>query len=135
MLETAGENDIKSIVSRLVDHVTVNLDQPGGRRATLRFLDWLNALAGLGHLGGKEIALDPIRARVEVETMLERTIERLRQKARTEGIEEGEARGEARGEAAAKARVAKKLLAEGRSPAEVAEIVELPEDQVRRLLH
>jgi predicted transposase/invertase (TIGR01784 family) len=75
--------------------------------------------------------------------MLERTIERLRQKARAEGIEagraegieEGEARGEARGEAAAKARVAKKLLAEGRSPAEVAEIVELPEDQVRRLLH
>jgi predicted transposase/invertase (TIGR01784 family) len=71
--------------------------------------------------------------------MLERTIERLRQKARAEGIEAGRAEGieegEAKGEATAKARVAKKLLAEGRSPAEVAEIVELPEDQVRRLLH
>jgi predicted transposase YdaD len=143
ILETAGEHDIESKVDRLVDHVTVNLNQPGGRRATLHFLEWLNALAGLGRLGKKEIAADPIRARVEVKTMLERTIERLRKKARAEGIEAGRAEGiEAgraegieEGEAAAKARVAKKLLSEGRSPAEVADLVELPEDQVRRLLH
>jgi predicted transposase YdaD len=75
--------------------------------------------------------------------MIEDGLERMKQRERkigeARGIEIGEARGEAKGEAKGKYEqkldTAKKLLAKGHSPKEVAEIVELDEEEIHKLLH
>ena len=59
--------------------------------------------------------------------MIEDGLERMKQRERKIG--------EARGEHEQKVKTAKKLLAKGYPPGEVAEIVELDEEEIHKLLH
>jgi predicted transposase/invertase (TIGR01784 family) len=83
--------------------------------------------------------------------MLEKTIARIKQKehargmaegraegmaeGRAEGMAEGRAEGMAEGERKGRIKVAQNLLSQGKTPAEVAKLVELSEEEVRKLLH
>jgi predicted transposase/invertase (TIGR01784 family) len=67
--------------------------------------------------------------------MLEKTIARIKQKEHARGMAEGRAEGMAEGERKGRTKVAQKLLSQGKTPAEVAKLVELSEEEVRKLLH
>ena len=67
--------------------------------------------------------------------MLERTIQELKDRSRQEGLEIGEARGRQEGRREEQRRIALRLLAQGADPMQVAELVGLPIDEVRKLTH
>jgi predicted transposase/invertase (TIGR01784 family) len=90
-----------------------------------------------------DLVHEEIRDRLEIKTMLEKTIARIKQKehargmaeGRAEGMAEGRAEGMAEGERKGRIKVAQKLLSQGKTPAEVAKLVELSEEEIRKMLH
>ena len=128
---------IESVIGELADCIGNSLADPEERRAARLFLEVFFANLGINLAfeandnDGEESQWDTIRTSLEVKTMLEKNVERWRDRERRIG----EARGEARGELKQKRKTALKLLAKGHEPSEVAEIVELPEEEVRKLLH
>jgi predicted transposase YdaD len=151
MLESADEHDIESKLHRLVDYIEKHLDQPENRHAARRLIEWFQMLLDLGLKDGMDLVHEEIRDRLEIKTMLEKTIARIKQKehargmaegraegmaeGRAEGMAEGRAEGMAEGERKGRIKVAQNLLSQGKTPAEVAKLVELSEEEVRKLLH
>ena len=143
------------MLGELANCIGNSLADPEERRAARLFLEVFFANLGINleseANAGEESQWDTIRTSLEVKTMLEKNVERWRnherkigeargieigeERGEARGIERGEARGEARGKQEQKEATALKLLAKGMDPKEVAEIVELPEDEVRKLLH
>ena len=135
LVERTGIDVIESVLGELANCIGNSLADPEERRAARLFLEVFFANLGINLESeahdGEESQWDTIRTSLEVKTMLEKNVERWRNHER----KIGEARGEARGKQEQKEATALKLLAKGMDPKEVAEIVELPEDEVRKLLH
>ena len=90
-------------------------------------MEHLEILFGCNILEGDEIIDGKIKTGKDVSTMLEKTIQEIRRREREIG--------EARGEHEQKLKTARKLLSKGYPPKEVAEIVELNEEEIHKLLH
>ena len=92
-----------------------------------RVLDWISARFHADNRRAGEVRPEDIAAPEELRSMLERTIQELKDRSRQEGWQEGR-REEQR-------RIALRLLAQGADPMQVAELVGLPIDEVRKLTH
>jgi len=138
-MERTRIDGIKLDMQKFSTYVGKYLDNDENRAATQQLMEHVEILLGCNILEGDEIIEGKIKTGKDVSTMLEKTIQEIRRRereiGRARGIEIGEARGEARGEHEQKVKTARKLLAKGYPPKEVAEIVELDEEEIHKLLH
>lgn len=92
-----------------------------------RFMSWVRARFHEDNRREYEVRAEDIKEPGRIETMLETAIKERAQKERAEGREEGRREKELE--------IARKLLARGMSPSEVAESTGLPLDEIQKLAH
>ena len=137
-MERVGRDGIESEkedLARVARLMEPHLKSDEGRRTVWRILERFRVLSGLGKMENREAVVAKLESIVEVKTMLEETMEKIKAKARHEGEVLGMEKGKIEGKMEQKVETAIRLLNKGHTPQEVAEIVDLPEEEIKKLLH
>ena len=147
LLEKNWEEGVESRTKQSAEYIAKHLKKEENKEATHDLIDYIVFRLNLERMEGNRILAGEFSTAEEISKMIEDGLERMKQRERKIGIEIGEERGiqigeergiqigEERGEHEQKVKTAKKLLAKGYPPGEVAEIVELDEEEIRKLLH
>ena len=146
-MESYLEDELEWKTKKSAEYVGKHFKDEENKEAAQHLFDYIVFRLELEGMEGNEIIAGKISTAEEIFKMIEDGLERLKQRERQialeKGIQIGEERGvergiqigEERGEHEQKVKTAKKLLAKGYPPGEVAEIVELDEEEIRKLLH
>jgi len=128
-VETARAQELLQQLSPLMQWLhSLTRDHP---ETAQRVLDWIRVRFHEDNRRAGEIQIQEIATPEELESMLDRTIRELKDMGRQEGRQEGLQEGLQE----AQRRIAAKLLAEGLSPQRVADLVDLPLEEIRKLTH